>query len=139
MKNSFLKFPTNAIFSDNISFHSSFSHVEKQVQNWLTRFKYPFDQSFAQDFNLFYLLASKNFLDHRNPSLISRLFLSIHLMQKNLAQKVAFSHEELHVKIRWLPGILTFPFSKRAILGCLVGYNALAQVQRPSEENADEV
>ncbi|MBA2367447.1 MAG: peptide ABC transporter substrate-binding protein [Candidatus Protochlamydia sp.] len=135
MKQNFFKFPSNASFTEIISFHSSFTYVEKQVQSWLTRFNYPFDQSFAQNFNLFYLLASKKFLDHRSPSLLSSLFLSIHLMQKSLEQKVAFSHEELHVKIRWFPGILTFPFSKRATLGCLIGYNSLDQYELFDEEN----
>jgi oligopeptide transport system substrate-binding protein len=61
--------------------------------------------------------------------------LSIHLIQKTLAQKVAFSPQELHIKIRWLPGILKFPFSTRSVLGCLVGYNALDKYELFDEEN----
>ncbi|MGZ3633866.1 MAG: ABC transporter substrate-binding protein, partial [Parachlamydiaceae bacterium] len=116
-------------------FHSSFHEVEQKVNRWLTRFKYTNDQSVIQDLYLFYLLASKKFLDHRNPYHLFNLFLSIHLMQKTLAQKIAFSPEELHVKVRWLPGILKFPFSKRSVLGCLVGYNTLDKYELFDEEN----
>ncbi len=122
-------------FSNDVIFHSSFCEVEKKVDRWLTRFKYSNDQSVVQDLYLFYLLASKKFLDHRYPSHLSKLFLSIHLMQKTLAQKVAFSPQILHVKVRWLPGILKFPFSKRSVLGCLVCYNALDKYELFDEEN----
>ncbi|MBA2368761.1 MAG: peptide ABC transporter substrate-binding protein [Candidatus Protochlamydia sp.] len=131
----FFEQPANTLLANDISFHASFYEVEKKVQCWLSRFSYPIDQSLVQDFYLFYLLASKKFLDHRFPSHLSNLFLSIHLMQKNLAQKVAFNPQELHVKIRWLPGTLKFPFSTRSVLGCLVGYNALDKYELFDEEN----
>ncbi|MBA2367480.1 MAG: peptide ABC transporter substrate-binding protein [Candidatus Protochlamydia sp.] len=135
MKHNILKFPTKTDFTDNLTFHSSFSNVEKQIRNWITRFNYPFDQTFVQDFHLFYLLASKKFLDHRSASHLSSLFLSIHLMQKSLSQKIAFSPDELHVKMRWLPNRLQFPFSTHPVFGCLVGYNALDKYELFDEEN----
>ncbi|MFI5342619.1 MAG: peptide ABC transporter substrate-binding protein [Chlamydiales bacterium] len=125
----------NTWFPNDVAFHSSFYEVEKKVRCWLTRFKHPTDQSVVQDLYLFYLLASKKFLDHRYPAHLSNLFLSIHLMQKTLAQKVAFSPQEPHVKIRWLPGTLKFPFSTRSVLGCLVGYNSLDKYELFDEEN----
>ncbi|MBA2368324.1 MAG: peptide ABC transporter substrate-binding protein [Candidatus Protochlamydia sp.] len=135
MKHNFIKFPAQERFTDNLSFHSSFSLVENHVQNWLTRFNYTFDQSLVQDLYLFYILASKKFLDHRCPLHLSSLILSIHLLQKKLSQKVAFSPQDLHVKIRWLPSILKFPFSTHSVLGCLVGYNALDKYELFDEEN----
>ncbi|MFI5344263.1 MAG: peptide ABC transporter substrate-binding protein, partial [Chlamydiales bacterium] len=42
---------------------------------------------------------------------------------------------EPHVKIRWLPGTLKFPFSTRSVLGCLVGYNSLDKFELFDEEN----
>jgi oligopeptide transport system substrate-binding protein len=135
MRQSLLDPLPNTWLSNDVAFHSSFQEVEKKTRLWLTRFKHPLDQSVVQDLYLFYLLASKKFLDHRYPSLLSNLFLSIHLMQKTLAQKVAFSPQELHVKIRWLPGTLKFPFSTRSVLGCLVGYNALDKYELFDEEN----
>ncbi|MBA2368764.1 MAG: peptide ABC transporter substrate-binding protein [Candidatus Protochlamydia sp.] len=135
MRHSFFESSTHAWFTNNISFHSSFHEVEKKGQHWLSRFNYSIDQTFTQDLYLFYLLASKKFLDHRSCSHLSNLILSIHLLQKTLAQKVAFSPQDLHVKIRWLPGILKFPFSTRSVLGCLVGYNALDKYELFDEEN----
>lgn len=127
-------FPST-MFSEELSFHPSFCEVESKVRRWLARFKHPIDQSAIQNLYLFYLLASKKFLDHHYPNHLSRLFLSIHLMQRTLAQKVAFSPQDLHVKIRWLPGTLKFPFSTRSVLGCLVGYNALDKYELFDEEN----
>lgn len=121
--------------SNDVAFHVSFHEVEKKVRLWLTRFKYPVDQTVVQDLYLLYLLAPKKFLDHRYPSHLSNILLSIHLMQKTLAQKVAFSPQELHVKIRWIPGTLNFPFSTRSVLGCLVGYNTLDKYELFDEEN----
>ncbi|MBA3238029.1 MAG: peptide ABC transporter substrate-binding protein [Parachlamydiaceae bacterium] len=132
---SFFDAPTNTKLSNDMIFHSSFHEVEKNVSRWLTRFKYANDQSVAKDLYLFYLLASKKFFDHRHPSHMSSLFLSIYLMQKTLSQKVAFSPQELHIKVRWLPGTLNFPFSKRSVLGCLVSYNALDKYELFDEEN----
>lgn len=121
-------------FSNDLTFHSSFYEVEKNVRCWLTRFRYPIDQSVLQDLYLFYLLASKKFLVHRDPSHLSSLFLSIHLMQKKMAQIVAFSPQERHVKVHWMPGTLKFPFSSRSVLGCLIGYNTLDKYELFDEE-----
>ncbi|MBA2367704.1 MAG: peptide ABC transporter substrate-binding protein [Candidatus Protochlamydia sp.] len=135
MKHNFLRFPTYTNFTDNILFHSSFSDVEKKVHQWLTRFNYPVDQSLIKDLYLFYILAPKKFLDHRCHSHLSTLLLSIHLIQNYLSQKITFSPQELHVKIRWLPGTLKFPFSTCSVLGCLIGYNALDKYELFDEEN----
>lgn len=127
--------PSDTIFLNDVIFHASFYEVQKKVNRWLKRFKYSIDQCVVQDLHLFYLLASKKFLDHRQPSHLSNLFLSLHLMQKRLAQKIAFSPQELHVKVRWLSGKLKFPFSTRSVLGCLVSYNALDKYELFDEEN----
>lgn len=123
------------MFSEEISFHPSFHEVETKIRKWLARFKHPVDQSVIQNLYLFYLLGSKKFLDHRDASHLSQLFLSIHLMQKALAQKIAFSPQDLHVKIRWMPSTLKFPFSTRSVLGCLIGYSALDKYELFDEEN----
>jgi len=135
MRHSIFEPPSNAWFTNEASFHSSFYEVEKEARRWLSRFNHPTDQFFVQDLYLFYLLASKKFLDHRYICHLSSLFLSIHMMQKTLAQKIAFSPQDLHVKIRWLPGTLKFPFSTRSVLGCLVGYNASDKYELFDEEN----
>ncbi|MBA2367396.1 MAG: peptide ABC transporter substrate-binding protein [Candidatus Protochlamydia sp.] len=130
-----LECPIHAWLTNNVSFHSSFYEVEKKIQLWFNRFNYPLNPPVVQDLYLFYLLASKKFLDHRSPSHLSSLFLSIHWMQKKLAQKIAFSPEEIHIKIRWLPGILKFPFSSHSVLGCLIAFNALDKYELFDEEN----
>lgn len=139
MRQNTLITPPAPSFSDEISLHSSmhssFNEVENKVLRWLTRFKHPVDQFVIQNLYLFYLLASKKFLDHRDSSHLSQLFLSIHLMQKTLAQKTAFSPQDLHIRIRWLPGTLKFPFSTRSVLGCLIGYNSLDKYKLFDEEN----
>lgn len=135
MRQTYFDPPPTSMFSEEIAFHPSFYEVETKIHKWLTRFKQPTDQSVIQSLYLFYLLGSKKFLDHRDPSHLSQLFLSIHLMQKALAQKIAFSPQDLHVKIRWMPSTLKFPFSTRSVLGCLIGYNALDKYELFDEEN----
>lgn len=134
MRQSFFEPQLSTLFSE-FNFHSSAYEVEERILRWLMRFKYSIDQSVSQDFFLFYLLASRKLLDHRYPDQLSKMLLSIHLMQKILAQKVAFSPQEMHVKIRWLPATLNYLFSTRSVLGCVVGYNVLDKYELFDEEN----
>lgn len=118
-----------------LAFHSSFHQVEEKLRKWLTRFPLAVDDSIFNDLYLVYLLASKNFLDHRNPDHLFRLVLSIHLKQKNLLRSVTITPHLRHLKIRLIPTDLIFPFSSKPVIGCLIGFNLMNRYELFDEEN----
>ncbi len=115
--------------------HRSFFSVYDKLQKWLSRFPLSTDSSVFNDLTLFYLLASKNFFDHRNSAQIFRLSLSLHLMQRDLLRSTTFSVNKRHLEIRWIPANLVFPFCSKPVLGCLIGFNLMNRYEIFDEEN----
>lgn len=120
---------------DMSSFHGSYPLVYDKVKRWLDRFCFLEDESVLNELLLFYLLATKKHLDHRTPIHLFRMVLSIYFLKRELQHCIAFSPQMRHLKIRWSPTHLFFPFSSKAVLGCLVGYNAMDRYEVFDEEN----
>ncbi|MEI8124201.1 MAG: peptide ABC transporter substrate-binding protein [Parachlamydiaceae bacterium] len=118
-----------------LSFHPTFHSVSKKIKKWLKRISRALDESVFTDLYLMYLLASKKFLNHRNPSHLFRLVISVHLMQKKLQHSATFSPHRRHLEIRWIPAALLFPFSSKPVLGCLIGFNVKDRYELFDEEN----
>lgn len=118
-----------------LTFHSSFSTVHQRIKKWLARFPFSADNSIFSDLLLLYLLATKQFLDHRIPAHLYRLVLSMHLMQKKLLRLTTFSSQTRHLEIKWVPTELIFPFSSKPVLGCLIGFNLMDRYDVFDEEN----
>ncbi|MDR3624936.1 MAG: peptide ABC transporter substrate-binding protein [Chlamydiales bacterium] len=118
-----------------VSFHPSFNPVYRKLQRWLARFPQQVENSIFNDLFLFYLVATKKYLDHRNATHLFRLVLSIHLMQKKLLRTATFAPHARHLEIRWIPTYLTFPFFTRPVLGCVVGFNIMDRYELFDEEN----
>jgi len=117
------------------SLHSSFDSVHQKLDQWLLRFPFSDDHSIFNDLTILFLLASKKYLDHRTSNHLFRLILSIHVIQKKLLHKTTFFPHQRHLEVRWIPANLFFPFSKKAVLGCLIGYNAMDQYEVFDEKN----
>lgn len=118
-----------------LAFHPSYYAVSEKLQKWLKRFAHAADESITTDLLLFYLLAAKRFLDHRNSSHLFRMVLSLHQMQKKLLHGItAFPHKR-QLEIRWMPTSLLFPFSRKPVLGCLIGFNVMDRYEMFDEEN----
>ncbi len=115
--------------------HFSFSLAYEKLQNWQSRFPSLQDERIFKDLNLLYLSASEKFLDHRNATHLARLTLSIHFVQKSLQRSFALSSHTRHLEIKWIPADLSFPFSSKAVLGCLVGFNVINRYELFDEEN----
>lgn len=118
-----------------LSFHPSFYPVFEKLKKWLTRFSHSDDQSAFSDFFLFYLLATKKFLDHRSYAHLFRLVLSVYHMQKKIIHSATFYPHLRHLEIRWLPTSLFFPFSSKPVLGCLIAFNVMDRYELFDEEN----
>ncbi len=118
-----------------LGFHPSSLEVHKNLKKWVSRFPFSIDESVYGDLGLLFLLASKKFLDHRNPSLLLRLILALHLLQKKLSRLTTMSPNIRHIEIRWIPTKLFFPFSHKPVLGCLVGFNLIDRYEVFDEEN----
>ena len=120
---------------ESISFHPSFFPVHERIQKAIKRFPLAIDNSILNDLYLFYLLATREYLDHRTASHLFRLVLSIHFMQKKLLRAEVFSSHQRDLKIRWIPTHLIFPFTSKPVLGCLIGFNILNRYELFDEEN----
>lgn len=118
-----------------ISFHSTFSLVYEKLKKWFSRFSLSVDSSIYNDLAIFYLLAAKKFLDHRNSTHLFRLVLSVHLMQKKLLRSSTFSPHLRHLEIRWIPTNLLFPFAHKPVLSCIIGFNVMDRYELFDEEN----
>ncbi len=115
--------------------HPSFYAVYEKLQRWMDRFPQVVDNSLINDLLLFYLLAPKEFLDHRNPTHLFRLVLSIHIMQKKLLRSEIVSPNQRDQKVRWISTNLMFPFASKPVLGCLIGINLVGRYELFDEEN----
>lgn len=116
--------------------HSSYLAVYEKLQKWSARFPDATDvNALFIDLFLLYLSGTKKFLDHRNSSHLFRLALSIHLTKKKLLHASAISSHKRHVEVRWLPTDLTFTFSFKRVLGCLIGLNVMDRYELFDEEN----
>ncbi len=105
--------------------HPSFNAVYKRLQKLQSRFPIFQDESLFRGQSLLYSLATKNFFDHRSTSHLSRLILSIHLMHKELQRVHVSTLHSRCIEIKWIPARLSFPFSTKSVMGCLIGFNLL--------------
>lgn len=122
-------------FIDQPSFHATYYPVNEKLKKWLTRFFSSADDTVINDLNSLYLQAPKRFFDHRDPSHLCHLVLSLHFMQKKLQQSAIFFPHERQIEIRCMSATLSFPFSSKSVLGCLIGFNALERHEALDEEN----
>ncbi len=116
-------------------FHDSFSHVNKKVQTWISRFPDLFDESIIYDLQILFLTSTKKYLDHRHISHLFRIVLSIHQMQKKLQHEASFTSNIRHIKVRSISTLLHFPFSSKPVLGYLIGFNTLDRYEIFDEHN----
>lgn len=108
---------------DVLPFHASFYPVHSGLQRLQARFPIFQDSALVSVQCHLYTLATKQFLDHRSVSHLSRLVLGIHLMQKELQNILLSSSQNRQVITRWIPTRLTFSFSTKSTLGCVIGFN----------------
>jgi oligopeptide transport system substrate-binding protein len=119
----------------HLDLHPSFRPVYKKLKKWLERFPAVVDDTIFNDLFLLYLAGTKEYLDHRNPSHLFRLVLSIHLMRKRLLRMVTFSPDIRRIEVRWFPTSLSFPFFSKSAWGCLIGCNVMGRYELFDEEN----
>jgi oligopeptide transport system substrate-binding protein len=115
--------------------HPTFQLVYEKLQKWVARFPHAVDETVFKDLFLFYLLATKEYLDHRSPTHLFRLVLSIHVLQKKLLRSEISKPNQRDLKVRWIPTNLFFPFSSKSVLGCLIGFNLMSRYELFDEEN----
>jgi oligopeptide transport system substrate-binding protein len=114
--------------------HSTFYPVQEKLVKWVSRFPRYEDPFLFRELLLFYLLAGEKYLDYHSPSSLSRLIKAIYFMQKKLLQSFTFLNIR-HLEIRWTPVRLTFPFSSKLVLGCLVGFNLMEKYEVFDDES----
>lgn len=118
-----------------VSLHPSFQASYQKLVSCIQRFPLSFDESAVNDLLLFYSLAKRKFLDHRDPVHLLRMSLSIYSMQRKLLSSSTLSSHMRHLEIRWMPTNLLFPFSSKPVLGCMIGFNVMDRCELFDEEN----
>lgn len=118
-----------------VQFHSSFRCTHKRIKKWLERFSNFADEALINDLVLFYSLAKRKNLDHRDPKHLASLILSIYHTRRKLIGASALNSSNRHFVIRWIPADLRFPFSSKPVLGCLIGFNVMDRCELFDEEN----
>lgn len=118
-----------------VSLHSSLYPIYQKLKLWQERFFVSYDEAILNDLLLVQLLAKKRYLDHRPPSHLFRLVLSIYHMQRKLMHLTMLNSHIRHVAVRWIPTNLIFPFSSKPVVGCLIGFNTLDRCELFDEEN----
>ncbi|MBS0622457.1 MAG: peptide ABC transporter substrate-binding protein [Verrucomicrobia bacterium] len=121
--------------SASVALHPAFYPTYERLKRWLDRFSFNLDESMMNDLLLVQLLAKKKYLDHRSPTHLFRLVLSIYHMRKKLLSSATFNSHVRHVAARWIPTNLIFPFSSKPVLGCLIGFNVMDRCELFDEEN----
>ncbi len=129
--------PSEDKFSRSITvpFHSSIRPTHENLNRWIDRFSQFIDNSIINDLVLFFSLAKKKYLDHRNPEHLARLVLSIYHTRRKILSASSLHSSTRHLMIRWLPTNLLFPFSFKPVLGCLIGFNLMNRCELFDEEN----
>lgn len=122
-----------------VAFHPSFLLTYKKLRQWLDRFPLSFDDVIVSDLVLFYSLAKKKYLDHRNYFHLFRLVLSIYNVQRKLLSSLTLFPLVRHFTARWIPTNLLFPFSSKPVLGCLMGFNVMDRCELFDEETIQVV
>jgi oligopeptide transport system substrate-binding protein len=115
--------------------HPSFLPVYEKLQKWVSRFPNAVDESIFNDLFLFFLLATKEYLNHRSSEHLFRIILSLHVIQKKLLRAEISKPNQRDLKIRLIPTNLLFPFSSKPVLGCLIGLNLMSRYELFDEEN----
>ncbi|MFI5344079.1 MAG: ABC transporter substrate-binding protein [Chlamydiales bacterium] len=118
-----------------VSLHTSLYPTYQRLKLWIDRFFFSHYESILNDLLLVQLLAKKRYLDHRPPSHLFRLVLSIYYMQRKLMNSATFNSHMRHIATRWIPTNLQFPFASKPVLGCLVGFNVMDRCELFDEEN----
>lgn len=127
--------PPDACLTDIAPTHPSFPAVYGKIKKWLRRFYLYDEEPIFNELCLFYRLTTKNYLDHRSPQHLFNIVLSISFLQKQLQHSLVFSSKTRHLKIRWMPTLLSFPFASKSVMGCLVGFNEIDRYELFDEEN----
>lgn len=130
------QYPLEEKFDQTVAvhFHPSFQATYKTIKKWLDRFSPFIDESIINDLILFYSLAKKKFLDHREFYHLTRLVLSIYHTRRKLLSASSLFSSTRDIVVRWIPTKLIFPFSLKPVLGCLIGFNLLDRCELFDEE-----
>lgn len=79
--------------------------------------------------------ASKEFREERSYTHIGKIILTFILIRNHLRRELNSFPEKRHMKIRFMPTELTFPFGKKPVLGLSIGLNLFHQYEFFNEKH----
>lgn len=125
-----LKLPNRAISiptKKTLSVPKKAAIVQNKLIRLLQKFPHDIDESIFEDIDRFFVLASKEFLHHRNANHITRLIASIYIFRKRIFRSITHGADPYHFELRLIPTGLAFPFCTKPVLGCVIGIGQLKE------------
>ncbi len=101
----------------------------------LHRFPDEFDEMIFERLAYMQAYATKEFREERSYTHIGRIILTFLLIRNHLNREFNTFPEKRHMKIRFMPTELTFPFGKKPVLGLAIGLNFFHQYEFFNEKH----
>ncbi len=114
---------TQWLQESTLSLHhnAAVSEVSSELKHWLHRFPQGDNTRLFDHFSLLFLSAKNEFLDHREPHHLSRIILSLLIIEQKIERLLTQFPESRHIEFKTFPATLFYPFSSKKVLGCLIG------------------
>ncbi len=101
--------------------HPHCNSLFQLLENWRCRFPHLFDEEVYNKVAIFFNFSSRASLDRHTPLHLFRLLMRINHFHNLLLHNFSLNPHIRHILIKFLPTHLIFPFSSKAVLGCLIG------------------
>lgn len=101
----------------------------------LHRFPDELDETIFERLAFMQAYASKEFREERSYTHLGKIILSFILLRSHLKREMNAFPEKRHMKIRYMPTKLSFPFGQKPVLGLAIGLNLFHQYEIFNEKH----
>ncbi|MCB1107188.1 MAG: hypothetical protein KDK76_03735, partial [Chlamydiia bacterium] len=101
----------------------------------VSKFPDDLDETLFERLAFMQAYASKEFREERSYRHLARIILTFILLRSHLKRELNAFPEKRHMKIRFMPTSLTFPFGTKPVLGLSIGLNFFHQYELFNEKH----
>ncbi len=95
--------------------------VGAEIQKYHFRYPALIDEGIHEDETLFFDLVNPERLQNCTPQHIFKLILSLYWIRRQILRKITQTGSDRQLLTHLIPAHLFFPFSRKNVLGCLIG------------------
>ena len=117
------RYAISLLESKALPLDSKMNLIRESFIHLLRRFPDDLDEVIFERLAHFQAYASKEFRQERSYSHLGRVILTFMLSQAHLAREINSFPEKRHMKIRFMPTALSFPFGQKPVLGLTISVN----------------